>query len=96
MFLFLVEYVCIAALISHSLAFTNAAFIINPVFYHSCYDSLSRTSSQAKFLLMLTGYWQHVFCYGYPRCLGSFSCLVGIVRYYLCSGNMPVVAICCA
>ncbi len=41
---------------------------------HSCYVSFSRTSSQAKFILMLSGYWQHACCYGYLRCLGWFSC----------------------
>ncbi len=43
--------------------------------------SLYPTSSQAKFLLMLSGHWQHACSCGYLRCLGSFSYLVGNVRY---------------
>ncbi len=46
---------------------------------HSCYVSLSRMSSQAKFLLMLSGYWQHACCYGYLRCLGSL-----VVQLVMC------------
>ncbi len=59
---------------------------------HSCSVSLSQTSSQAKFLLMLSGYWQHACCYGYPRYLGSFSCwqcaALSVLLAYACRCNM--------
>ncbi len=37
---------------------------------------------------MLSGYWQHACCY--PRCLGSFSCLVGNVLSVLLAASLSL------
>ncbi len=54
--------------------------------------SLSRTSSQAKFLLMLSGYWKYACYYGYPRCLGSLVVQLAmcgtVLLAYACRCNM--------